>query len=59
MLDEMQVEGKIDEADIGRLKSGKGDVYCRRLSDRSFKGRVTQIRKSPEVTQNVVTLIPR
>jgi HlyD family secretion protein len=55
-LDEMQVEGKIDEADIGRLKIGQKVTFTvDAYPDRSFKGRVTQIRKSPEVTQNVVT----
>ena len=55
-LREMEVRGRIDEADVGRLRVGQSagfsvDAY----PDRSFKGRVFQIRKSPEVTQNVVT----
>jgi HlyD family secretion protein len=55
-LREMQVKGKIDEADVGRLRVGQTarfsvDAY----PDRVFEGRVLQIRKSPEVTQNVVT----
>lgn len=55
-LREMEVRGRIDEADVGRLRVGQSagfnvDAY----PDRSFKGRVLQIRKSPEVMQNVVT----
>jgi HlyD family secretion protein len=55
-LREMEVRGKIDEADVGRLQVGQTarfsvDAY----GDRIFAGRVLQIRKSPEVVQNVVT----
>jgi HlyD family secretion protein len=52
----MEVHGKIDEADVGQLKPGQAtrftvDAY----PDRTFSGQVLQIRKSPEVVQNVVT----
>ena len=55
-LREMAVHGKIDEADVGQLKVGQAaqftvDAY----PDQTFTGRVLQIRKSPEVVQNVVT----
>src|SRR6266540_3701983 len=55
-LREMEVRGKIDEADVGRLQVGQTtrftvDAYPERV----FTGRVLQIRKSPEVVQNVVT----
>src|SRR5437762_4926354 len=55
-LREMEVRGRIDEADVGRLRVGQTthftvDAY----PDRVFAGRVLQIRKSPEVVQNVVT----
>jgi HlyD family secretion protein len=55
-LREMEVHGKIDEADVGQLKVGQTaqftvDAY----PDRTFSGQVQQIRKSPEVVQNVVT----
>jgi HlyD family secretion protein len=55
-LTEMEVHGKIDEADVGRLKVGQTaqftvDAY----PDRTFSGKVLQIRKAPEVVQNVVT----
>jgi HlyD family secretion protein len=55
-LREMEVHGKIDEADVGQLKVGQTaqftvDAY----PDRTFSGKVLQIRKAPEVVQNVVT----
>jgi HlyD family secretion protein len=55
-LREMEVHGKIDEADVGRPKVGQTvqftvDAY----PDRTFGGQVLQIRKSAEVVQNVVT----
>jgi len=55
-LREMEVHGKIDEADVGQLKPGQAaqftvDAY----PDRTFSGRVLQIRKAPKVGQNVVT----
>jgi HlyD family secretion protein len=55
-LREMEVHGKIDEADVGRLKVGQParftvDAY----PDQVFTGRVLQIRMAPEIVQNVVT----
>src|SRR6476620_497047 len=55
-LDSMEVHGKIDEADIGKLKAGQSarftvDAY----PDRAFTGKVLQIRKASEVVENVVT----
>ena len=55
-LNSMEVHGKIDEADIGKLKVGQSanftvDAY----PDRTFTGNVLQIREAPEVVQNVVT----
>ena len=55
-LSEMQVEGKIDEADIGQVQVGQRvtftvDAYPNKI----FSGRILQVRKSPEVSQNVVT----
>jgi HlyD family secretion protein len=52
----MEVHGKIDEADVGQLKTGQPakftvDAY----PNQTFNGKVQQIRKSPEVVQNVVT----
>src|SRR6516162_6158520 len=55
-LRQMEVHGKIDEADVGQLKAGQAarftvDAY----PDRTFGGQVLQIRKAAEVVQNVVT----
>jgi HlyD family secretion protein len=55
-LRQMEVHGKIDEADVGQLKPGQTaqftvDAY----PDRTFSGQVLQVRKAPEVVQNVVT----
>jgi HlyD family secretion protein len=55
-LREMEVRGNIDEADVSRVQVGQAvrftvDAYPERV----FAGSVTQIRNSPEVTQNVVT----
>ena len=52
----MEVHGKIDEADVGQLKVGQAakftvDAY----PNQTFTGKVQQIRKSPEIVQNVVT----
>jgi HlyD family secretion protein len=55
-LREMEVHGKIDEADVGQLKVGQtAEFTVDAYPDQTFKGRVQQIRKSPEVVQNVVT----
>lgn len=55
-LREMQVRGRIDEADVGKLKVGQHATFTvDAYPDRSFDGQVMQIRKSPETTQNVVT----
>jgi HlyD family secretion protein len=55
-LDAMEVHGKIDEADVGKLRPGQSvrftvDAY----PDQTFAGKVLQIRKASEVVQNVVT----
>lgn len=55
-LHEMKVEASVDEADVGRLREGLAtrfsvDAY----PDREFRGRVAQIRKSPNENQSVVT----
>ena len=55
-LRKMEVRGKIDEADVGRLQVGQTVRFSvDAFPERAFKGRVLQIRKSPEVVQNVVT----
>jgi HlyD family secretion protein len=55
-LREMEVHGKIDEADVGQLQIGqKAEFRVDAFPDRNFSGEVLQIRKTPEITQNVVT----
>jgi HlyD family secretion protein len=55
-LAQMRIETYVDEADIGRLRVGQAaqfsvDAY----PGRTFEGRVTSIRKAPNLVQNVVT----
>jgi HlyD family secretion protein len=55
-LREMEVHAKIDEADIGLLRVGQTAFFTvDAFPERSFTGRVIQIRKSPEFSQNVVS----
>ena len=55
-LREMEVRGRIDEADVGKLKIGQRATFAvDAYPDKAFAGKVLQIRKSPETTQNVVT----
>jgi HlyD family secretion protein len=55
-LQRMQVNASIDEADIGRVRPGQ-DVTFRvdAYPDRTFDGRVEQVRLQPTTAQNVVT----
>ena len=55
-LDNMQVIGNVDEADIGQVKMGQKvtfsvDAYPEEL----FQGQVTQVRLNPTTESNVVT----
>jgi HlyD family secretion protein len=55
-LRQMEVHANIDEADIGQIRIGQSarftvDAY----PDRAFGGIVTQIRKEPQLIENVVT----
>ncbi len=55
-LDNMQVIGNVDEADIGQVKVGQPvsfsvDAY----PDEQFDGKVTQVRLNPTTESNVVT----
>lgn len=55
-LDNMQVIGNVDEADIGQVKMGQKvtfsvDAYPEQL----FEGQVTQVRLNPTTESNVVT----
>jgi HlyD family secretion protein len=55
-LSRMQVNASIDEADIGRVRTGQ-DVSFRvdAYPDRTFAGRVEQVRLQPTTVQNVVS----
>ncbi len=55
-LRQMEVHGKIDEADIGQVKPGqKVDFTVDAYPNRVFAGQVQQVRMAHEVVQNVVT----
>jgi HlyD family secretion protein len=55
-LTKMQVETSVDEADIGRLKlEDRATFTVDAFPGETFNGIVTQIRKAPQVVQNVVT----
>lgn len=55
-LTRMQVEAAVDEADIGRLReSMPGSFTVDAFPGQSFRGQIVQIRKAPQVVQNVVT----
>ena len=55
-LSKMQVECSVDEADIGKVKEGqKVRFTVDAFPDENFTGKVSQVRYSPEIVQNVVT----
>lgn len=55
-LDNMQVIGNVDEADIGRVKVGQDVTFSvDAYPDDLFDGKVTQVRLSPTTESNVVT----
>jgi HlyD family secretion protein len=55
-LSAMQVLADIDEADVGKLREGMAaQIRVDAFPDRSFSGKVTQIRYSPTEVQGVVT----
>ena len=55
-LSQMQVETRIDEADIGRIHSGLPVTFTvDAYADMEFRGEVTQVRLEPIVEQGVVT----
>ena len=57
-LTKMQIETSVDEADISRARLDQTATFTvDAYPDRSFKGRVTQIRSAPITVQNVVTYI--
>jgi HlyD family secretion protein len=55
-LTKMQVDTNVDEADIGRVSLDQETTFTvDSYPGQSFRGRVVQIRQSPQVVQNVVT----
>lgn len=55
-LDNMQVIGNVDEADIGQVKVGQPVTFSvDAYSDELFQGEVTQVRLNPTTESNVVT----
>jgi HlyD family secretion protein len=57
-LHQMQIEAKVDEADIGKIKVGQEATFTvDSHPGRQFSGVVRQVRKAPQVVQNVVTYI--
>lgn len=55
-LRQMQVEANIDEADIGQIQAGQEvEFSVDAHPNRTFRGRIEQVRQAPEVVQNVVT----
>ncbi len=55
-LDNMQVIGNVDEADIGQVKVGQSVTFSvDAYPDDLFDGKVTQVRLSPTTESNVVT----
>lgn len=55
-LTQMQVETNVDEADVGRIRDGlRATFTVDAFASQTFSGEVMQVRKAPQVLQNVVT----
>ncbi len=55
-LDNMQVVGNVDEADIGQVKMGQTATFTvDAYPDDKFEGKLTQVRLNPTTESNVVT----
>jgi len=55
-LTQMQVDTNVDEADIGRIRSGQRATFTvDSYRGETFSGTVIQIRQAPQMIQNVVT----
>ena len=55
-LEDMEIHARVDETDIGRIAVGqRAHFTVDAHPDRQFSAVVRQIRKAPQVTQNVVT----
>ncbi len=57
-LTRMEIDTSVDEADISRVKEGQSAVFTvDSYPETRFEGKVTQVRSSPVVNQNVVTYV--
>jgi HlyD family secretion protein len=57
-LTKMEIDTSVDEADISRVREGQPVTFTVDAYPESrFKGKVTQIRNAPVITQNVVTYV--
>lgn len=57
-MTEIQVEAKVDEADIGKVHVGQTVTFkVDAFPNDQFEGRVKQIRMEPQINNNVVTYI--
>lgn len=57
-LHEMQVEAAIDEADVGRIRSGqKASFTVDAYPGQTFEGQISQVRKAATNVANVVTYV--
>jgi len=57
-LTKMQIEVSVDEADISRIElQQKAGFTVDSYPERTFRGKVIQIRNAPIITQNVVTYV--
>lgn len=55
-LTKMQVDTNVSEGDIGGIKlNDRASFTVDAFPDRTFQGKVTQVRQSPQTVQNVVT----
>jgi len=55
-LTKMEVDTNVSESDIGAITAGSAATFTvEAFPDRTFAGRVTQVRQAPQTVQNVVT----
>ncbi len=55
-LEDIEIHATVDEADIGKVVEGQATVFSvDAFPARDFDGRVSQIRKSPEIAGNIVS----
>jgi len=55
-LSQMQVDTNVSEADIGRIAKGQEATFTvDAFPERTFRGRVSEVRNAPQTIQNVVT----